>query len=98
MFRHISLLRWTDDSTPAQRDAVRTALLALPEAIPEIGSYVLGVDAGLEASGNSDFAIVADFDDVDGYLVYRDNPVHQELIARLIRPILASRAAVQHEL
>jgi hypothetical protein len=98
MFRHISLLRWTDESTPEQRDDVLTALRALPDAIPEIGSYRVGIDAGLAAQGNSDLAIVADFDDVASYVVYRDHPVHQDLIARLILPILASRAAVQHDL
>jgi len=98
MFRHISLLRWTDDSTPEQRAAVLSGLRDLPGAIPEIRSYTLGVDAGLAAEGNSDLAIVADFDDVDSYVVYRDHPVHQDLIARLIRPILASRAALQHEI
>jgi len=98
MFRHIALLRWTDDSTPEQRAAVLAGLRELPDAIPEIRNYTLGVDAGLAAEGNSDFAIVADFDDVDAYVVYRDHPVHQDLIARLIRPILAARAAVQHDL
>ena len=41
--------------------------------------------------------VVADFDDVDGYLVYRDHPDHQAVIQELIRPILAARAAVQHD-
>ena len=41
---------------------------------------------------------MADFDDEAGYLVYRDHPTHQDVITRLIRPILVSRAAVQHEL
>jgi hypothetical protein len=98
MFRHIVLLRWTDESTPDQRVAVPAALRELPGAIPEIRSYALGVDAGVGGDGNSDLAIVADFDTVADYAVYRDHPVHQDLIARFIRPILASRAAVQHEL
>jgi hypothetical protein len=29
--------------------------------------------------------------------VYRDNLVHQEVIAKHIRPIMATRAAVQYE-
>ena len=41
---------------------------------------------------------LADFDDVDGYLVYRDHPDHQAVIRERIRPILADRAAVQHHL
>ena len=91
------LLRWNDDATAAQRDAVVAGLRGLPRAIPEIRNYQVGTDAGIGGEGNSDLAIVADFDDVDAYVVYRDHPVHQDVIARLIRPILASRAAVQHE-
>lgn len=98
MFRHIVLLSWTADSTPEQRAAVPEALAGLPAAIPELRSYVVGTDAGVGGDGNSDLGIVADFDDYDAYVVYRDHPVHQDVIARLIRPILASRAAVQHEL
>ncbi len=98
MFRHAVMLRWTDTATAEQRDAVPPALATLPPQIPEIRSYQVGVDAGLAGSGNYDLVIVADFDDVAGYETYRDNPVHQDMIARFIRPILESRAAVQHEL
>jgi hypothetical protein len=98
VFRHVVMLRWNDTATADERRAVRDGLESLPPAIPEIRSYRVGVDAGLVPEGNSDLVIVADFDDVAGYRVYRDHPAHQEVIARLIRPILASRAAVQHDL
>jgi hypothetical protein len=98
VFRHVVLFTWTEEATPAQRDAVCDALRALPASIPEVRDCRIGQDAGLVAQGNADLAVVADFDDVDGYVVYRDHPVHQDVITRLIRPILASRAAVQHEL
>jgi Stress responsive A/B Barrel Domain len=98
MFRHVVMLRWAETATADDHHAVRDALEALPPAIPEIRSYRVGVDAGLAPEGNSDLVVVADFDDVAGYLVYRDHPAHQDVIVRLIRPILASRAAVQHEL
>jgi hypothetical protein len=39
---------------------------------------------------------VADFDDLEGYLTYRDNPEHRA-IAEFIRPITAERAAIQYE-
>jgi hypothetical protein len=98
MFRHVVILRWTEVATPEQRAAVPTALATLPAQIPQIRSYLVGIDAGLAPTGNSDLVVVADFDDVAGYETYRDHPVHQDLIARFIRPILESRAAVQHEL
>ena len=58
---------------------------------------MIGSDARVN-EGNFDLVVVADFDDVDGYLVYRDHPEHQAVIRERIRPILADRAAVQHHL
>ncbi len=97
MFRHIVLLQWKDDSTEEERAAVPAALKGLPAMIPQLRSYVMGDDAGVN-EGNMNLGIVADFDDVEGYLVYRDHPAHQEIIREKIQPILAGRAAVQHEL
>jgi len=97
MFRHVVLLRWKPEATPEQRAAVETGLEALPGLIPEIRSYAVGADARVN-DGNYDLVVVADFDTVDGYLVYRDNADHQAVIREHIAPILAERAAVQHEL
>ncbi|MFG1698005.1 Dabb family protein [Nonomuraea sp. NPDC049309] len=94
MIRHIVLFTWSDDATDEQKAAVSEALKTLPGLIPQIKSYTYGEDAGIN-QGNYDFAIVADFDSVDDYLVYRDHPEHQAVIAERIKPIVASRAAVQ---
>lgn len=72
-------------------------LSTLPAAIPEIRAYRFGPDLGLDP-GNADFAIVADFDSVEGYRAYRDHPAHQAVLTGRIRPILARRAAAQHDL
>lgn len=98
MFRHVVVLRWSEAASAGQRAAVAPALEGLPAQIPEIRSYRVGLDAGLAPQGNSDLVVVADFDDVAGYEIYRDHPAHQDVIARFIRPILESRAAVQHEM
>ena len=59
---------------------------------------MIGADARIN-DGNFDFVVVADFDDVNGYLVYRDHPDHHvAVITDHIRPILAERCAVQHEI
>jgi hypothetical protein len=97
MIRHISCLTWTDGTTADQVEAIRTALLTLPAQIPEIRAYVVGTDLGL-VDGNADFGIVADFDDADGWRRYQEHPAHQAVLIEQIRPLLASRAAVQHEL
>ncbi|MEU8383150.1 Dabb family protein [Streptosporangium sp. NPDC048865] len=96
MFRHVVLFTWKEEATEEQRARVATELAKLPEAITEIRSYTLGSDAGVNP-GNHEFAVVADFDSVDDFIVYRDHPLHQAAIADHIRPIVASRAAAQFE-
>jgi hypothetical protein len=95
MFRHVVMLRWTSEAATAERLAVQAGLATLPGLIPAIRNYEVGIDAGIN-EGNFDLVIVADFDDVDGYLAYRDDPDHRAVIRDLIEPILAARAAVQH--
>ncbi|MDR8415036.1 Dabb family protein [Nonomuraea sp. 3-1Str] len=94
MIRHVVLFTWTDDASDEQKARVAAELEKLPAAIPQIRAYAFGPDAGIN-HGNHDFAVVADFDDLDDYVIYRDDPGHQALIAEYIKPILASRAAVQ---
>jgi hypothetical protein len=96
MFRHIALFRWTEGTTDAQVDAITTELRKLPEAIPEIAAYRCGPDVGL-VDGNFAYGIVADFADEADWQVYHHDPTHLAVIADVIRPHLAERAAVQLE-
>jgi len=95
MFRHVVVFRWTAEATEEERAAVAVGLTALRERIDTLRGYRFGPDAGL-ADDNWDFAVVADFDDEAGYLVYRDDEAHQALIVDVLRPIISARAAVQY--
>lgn len=97
MLRHIVLLTWTAEATEEQKATVAAELAKLPGVIPELRRYEIGTDAGL-SPGNADLAVLAEFDDEAGYAVYRDHPAHQAVINDHIRPILASRVAIQHRL
>lgn len=97
MFRHVVMFRWTPDASAEDKALVASGLAGLPAAIETIRAYRFGPDAGL-AEGNWDFVLVADFDDVEGYAVYRDHAKHQMLITTCIRPIVAERAALQYQL
>jgi len=97
MIRHIVLLKLQDTATDADRANILEGLATLPGLIPPLRSYVFGTDAGL-AEGNADIAVVADFDDVAGYEAYRDHEAHQQVIAERIRPVLATRTAIQYEI
>jgi hypothetical protein len=96
MFRHVVMARWAEEATEKDKQGLREGLAALPEQIPEIETYRFGDDAGL-APDNYDFVVVADFEDQDAYLAYRDHPAHQKLVTDLFRPILKERAAIQFE-
>ena len=88
--------RWTEQATAEQKAQVAAELSRLPSLVPSVRSFELGTDIGVN-EGNGDFAVCASFDDLDGYLAYRDDQDHQAMIRDLIRPITAHRIAVQFE-
>ena len=96
MIRHVVLFNWTADATGEQKEWVAAELGRLPALIPSLRAYQLGSNAGINP-GAYDFGVVADFDDLDGYLAYRDNPEHRAIIETFITPIVAQRAATQYE-
>ena len=96
MLRHAAMFRWSESTTDGDVDAIIDGLTALPAVIPEIRTYRFGRNAEINA-GAYDFAVVADFDTVDDYLVYRDHPEHKTVIAERITPHAAARAFIQFE-
>lgn len=94
VFRHVVVFRWQPGTTAAQLAALERALAGLPAQVPGLRAYRFGADAR-ETSGNFDFAIVADFDDVEAFRAYVAHPAHQKLVAGSIRPLVAERASVQ---
>lgn len=96
MFRHVVMFSWNDTVDAAYVATVGKQLDELPGLIPEIGAYLHGPDAAINA-GNFDYVLVADFATVEDYLVYRDHPDHQAFIAKFIAGRLNSRSAVQYQ-
>jgi stress responsive alpha/beta barrel protein len=95
--RHVSVLTFREGTTTAEIDAIAAALRALPEEIGVIRDYRVGSDLGID-DGNGHFVVVADFASPADYAVYRDHPAHRAVLAEVIRPLLASRAAAQYRL
>jgi len=96
VIRHVSLLTFSPDATDQQVAAIEVALSALPVRLPGLRAYAFGRDAGINPDQAS-FAVVADFDTVDDYVAYRDDPEHRRILGELIAPILAARTAAQYE-
>ncbi len=97
MIRHVVMFSWDDEMTGELEQQFTEELTALASRLTGLRSYHAGPDAGI-VEGNFDYAVVADFDDAESYLAYRDNPEHQDIIRRLSRPHVKSRAAVQYEI
>jgi len=96
VLRHVVMVRFTDEMTDDDRAALLAGLRRLPDVIPEIRAYRYGPDLRIN-EGNFDFVLTADFDDVGGYLAYRDHPEHQQLVKERLAPFVATRASVQFE-
>jgi len=95
-FCHCVMFRWNDDVDADHIARVKAGLDTMPDRIDSIRRYRHGTDAGVNA-GTYDYAVMAEFDDVEGYLAYRDHPHHQRFIAELITGNVAERASVQFE-
>lgn len=96
MIRHIAFLKWKPGTTDAQVAEVERGLARLPEVMPFLRRYEFGRD--LAVAGTHDFAVVADFDTVDDYLTYADQPDHKKVVIDVIGPIMDSIARVQYTL
>jgi hypothetical protein len=91
---HVALFTWKPGTTDEEVRVLQDALAELPQLIPEIRSFRCGADAGL-AGGNEQFAVVAEFENVEAYERYASDTRHREVIERLVKPMLGTRHAVQ---
>jgi Stress responsive A/B Barrel Domain len=96
MIRHVAVYRWNEGTTAEQVGAVTAALDELPGRVPSIRRYTYGPDVQL-GDGRWDYAVVADFDDADGYRSYEEHPDHLAVRSDVIGPLIAQRAIVQLE-
>lgn len=94
MIRHITLLRFKEGTPPESVAAMRTALETLPGRIAEIRRFEVGEDLEL-IDGTFDFAVVAEFDDEDGYRAYAAHPEHTAVSTEWVLPITDQLARVQ---
>ena len=97
MIRHVVVFAWVPEATDQQKQQVADELRKLPPLMTGLRAYHFGPDAGI-VDGNFDFAVVADFDDAESYLAYRNHPAHRAAVDRVISPIARQRAAIQYEL
>ena len=97
MIRHVVLISWAPEVTADQVRRVQTELNPLKPLIGELPDYQIGPDAGI-IEGNADFAVVADSDDEESYLIYRSHPAHRKVIKEAINPTARQLVAVRYRL
>jgi len=96
MFRHVVMVRWKPEATLDQRTAALSGVQSLPQRIPQIRRLTIDRNAAIDKD-TFDVVVVVDFADANDYVVYRDHPDHRALMETVLRPILAARAAIEHE-
>lgn len=96
MFRHVVLMEFDPTAPPGHLDELTARLRELPDQLPSLRSYVIGRDLSL-APGNAHLAVIAEFDDIDGYVEYRDHPSHRRIVDEMIAPHLRRRLASQFD-
>ncbi len=97
MIRHVVLFSWDDEMTEELEQQFTRELTALGPKLAGLRSYHAGPDAGI-FEGNFDYAVVADFDDTDCFLAYREDAEHRDIISRISVPHARVRASVQYEI
>ena len=97
MVRHVVLFTWKAGTTAEQIAAAAAGLRSLPAQISSIKAYTCGSDLSL-GEPRWDFAIVADFDDADGWRDYDQHAAHDEVRQHLVTPLVETRASVQFDL
>jgi hypothetical protein len=97
MIRHVVLFAWVPEATDEQKQQVAEELRTLPPLMTGLRAFDAGPSARI-VEGNFDFAVVADFDDAQSYLAYRNHPAHRAVVDQVITPIVRERASVQYEI
>lgn len=95
MFHHIVLLRFTPDSTPDQHRAIADALRSLPDRVPQILTYEVHLDAGLDP-GTAHLSVHGTFADETEWRTYLTHPEHLAITQGMVAPILETAIRTQY--
>ncbi len=95
MLQHVVAITWNDQVPPNYHEVVTKVLREMVKQIPTVRSYHCGPDLGVSAPTNANYLISATFDDVEGWRVYDENALHNEIRANYFKPYIATRSAAQ---
>lgn len=96
MIRHTVLIAF-DGADTGTVDRIVDELRTLPALIPEIASFTVGRNLGLDGS-TADVAIIADFASVEDYETYSAHPEHVRVVTDHVKPAATRLDRAQFEL
>ncbi|MGD1712203.1 Dabb family protein [Dapis sp. BLCC M172] len=96
MIVHIVLFKWQPNTSPETITSVMSALKGMKGKVPEIIDLSCG-DNFSELSQGFQNVLVVQVKDKAALDAYAKNPLHQEIIQTLIKPVLADKITVDYE-
>ena len=95
-FRHVAMFRWADHVDTEHVQRVREAFDELAGLTLGLRHHTHGSDVGV-SEGNFDYLLVADFESVADWRMYRDHPTHVLLVEELISGHVIEQVAGQFQ-
>ena len=96
VIRQITLLRFKEDMSDTDVQAMGEGLAQLVDVVPGIHRFEFGPDLGLE-NDTFDYALIIDFDSVDVWQSYRAHPTHVAFAEKYV-PRMEDIVRVQYRL
>lgn len=98
MVKHMIIWKFKDEvaDKEAQKVAIKEALEGLVGKIDGLLSMTIHIHP--LPSSNGDLMMDSTFESEKALLLYRDHPLHVEIANTLVRPVMASRLALDYEI
>ena len=96
MILHVVLLRFRATTTPIEVEDARRALLSMRGAVPGVHGLSFGPNLAPSAA-EWPHVLVVELESAAALEPYLAHPIHQDVVAKYIRPVLEARLAADAE-
>lgn len=90
MFMHIVMWDFESEDKTQKMNEIKTQLEALPDMIPEIQRYEVGLDL-VHAEHSCDMVLVSGFTDSTAFKQYAAHPEHQKVVQAISQVTIARK-------
>lgn len=96
MILHVVLFRFHPSTTPIEVEDARRALLSMRGAVPGVRGVSFGPNLAPSAA-EWPYVLVVELPNAAAIEPYLAHPVHQDVVAKYVRPVLEARLAADAE-